>query len=344
MNQKTIHVLNAQGKDLFQGFETKRDLAEPANHPPINFHAYPAATKGCFAQHTDQVLNKDGIVIVLLRRRMGRALKAIKKLRHSGFTVWITFKETGAHQITSAMSRMGNRAKLEKCIKLADAIVIPSPAARQFFRSLDTKDTPLIDLPTPYPIDHAAWSIKPSKKALGKGIMIGTREFNVPSRNHAAAIRIAAQVAEKSHCQLTIINPKGKKFHDQIAKAVGDLPKKQLHLINRSLPYREYLQLISNHRIVFQLDTSGVPGQVAGDCLLANTLCVGGNGEVESIAFADYAITNDDIDSGDWMKILIELITDDNVYGEALKNSRSIAASTLSFSAFRQRLKSLAPS
>lgn len=341
MTQKTIHVLNAQGKDIFQRFETKQDVAEPANHPPINFHAYPAATKGCFAQHTEQILNKDGIVIVLVRRRIGRALKAIKKLRSAGFTVWITFKETGAHQIASAMTSTGNRATLEKCIELADAIVIPSPAARQFFRSIDTKNTLLIDLPTPYPIDHAAWSNKLPGKELGEGIMIGTREFKVPSRNHASAIRIAARVAAENQCRLTIINPKAKKFHEQIAEAVGDLPKKQLHVIDTTLPYREYLKLITSHRVVFQLDTSGVPGQVAGDCLLANTLCVGGNGEVESIAFADYAITHDDIDSRNWGKILTEFITNDDVYTVSLKKSRAIATSTLSFSAFRHRLKSL---
>ena len=341
MTQQTIHVLNAHGNDPFQGFETKRELAEPANHPPINFHAYPAATNGCFAQFTEQLLNKEGIVIVLLRRRMGRALKAIKKLRRAGFTVWITFKETGAHQIASAMSRMGNRAKLEKCIELADAIVIPSPAARHFFRSVETKDTPLIDLPTPYPVDHAAWSGKGSENQLGDGIMIGTREFNVPSRNHAAAIRIAAQVAAKSRCRLTIINPKGKKHHQQIAKAAGDLPKEQLHLVDKSLPYREYLQLIKSHRVVFQLDTSGVPGQVAGDCLLANTLCVGGNGEVENIAFSDYAITNDDMNQRNWLDILNELMSNDDAYADSLKKSRNTAVSVLSFSAFRQRLKTL---
>ena len=171
--------------------------------------------------------------------------------------------------------------------------------------------------------------------------MIGTREFNVPSRQHAEAINIAAEVAAKTKCPLTIINPKGKKHHGKIAKAVGNLPKKQLHIIDQSLPYRDYLKLIAAHRVVFQLDTSGVPGQVAGDCLLANTLCVGGNGEVESIAYADFAIVDNDINSRNWSKILTKLLTNDDHYQKALDNSRAIAASTLSFSAFRQKLKSL---
>lgn len=341
MTRKTIHVLNPQGKDFYQEFETQENIDAPAHHPPINFHAYAAATHGCFAQFTEQVIDKEGVVLVLLRRRMGRALKAIKKLHHGGFTVWITFKETGAHQIASCISRIGNRTKLTKCIALANAIVIPSPAARHFFRNLEIKDTPLIDLPTPYPVDHPAWSTQFTEPLPREGIMIGTREFNVPTRNHAAAIRIAAQVATKNHCRLTIVNPKGKKFRDHIRKAVGKLPEKLLDVIDQSLPYRDYLELIRSHRVIFQLDTSGVPGQVAGDCLLANTLCVGGNGEIESIAFPDYAMTTGELDCRNWIEILDSLITDDALYTKSLEKSQAIAKSSLSFGAFRQGLESL---
>ena len=39
--------------------------------------------------------------------------------------------------------------------------------------------------------------------------------------------------------------------------------------------------------MVFQLDASAVPGQVAGDALLCRMPCVGGNGMVERLAFPD---------------------------------------------------------
>jgi hypothetical protein len=53
------------------------------------------------------------------------------------------------------------------------------------------------------------------------------------------------------------------------------------------LPYPDYLREVARHKIVLQLDTSFVPGQVAGDALLCRIPCAGGNGAIDRLAFPE---------------------------------------------------------
>ena len=52
-------------------------------------------------------------------------------------------------------------------------------------------------------------------------------------------------------------------------------------------PYPRYLRGVAKHKLIFQLDASAVPGQVAGDALLCRVPCIGGNGTTERLAFPD---------------------------------------------------------
>jgi hypothetical protein len=62
-------------------------------------------------------------------------------------------------------------------------------------------------------------------------------------------------------------------------------PEPLLRVVEGRKPYPEYLKLLSRHKIVFQLDASAVPGQVAGDALLCRVPCIGGNGTTERLVF-----------------------------------------------------------
>lgn len=336
-----IHVISPNGRDPYQEFTTKAELTDPRDHPPVNFHAYPAATGGCFTNNVADVINKQGIFLVLLRGRLVNSLKTIKKLKRSGFTVWVSWKETGHHQIASSMERLGVASRLRRCVQLADAIAAPSSAAREFFHRLEVElSTPVIDLPTPYPMDVDAWRSN-TDLSERSGIFIGTREFNVASRNHADALQIAADVATRHQVRLSVINPNGSKGEDAVRATVPHLPEPLLNLVEGKRPYRDYLKLIASHRVVFQLDTSGVPGQVAGDCLLTKTPCVGGNGEVESIAFPDICIVGSDIGSRDWRALLDTLLTDDDSHRATVAKSQQLGAAVLSFTAFRKEIDRL---
>ncbi|QQL44657.1 glycosyltransferase family 4 protein [Sulfuriroseicoccus oceanibius] len=335
------HVICPNGKDPYQEFVTRKELNEPTLHAPINFHAYAAATKGCFATHIGDLTGKQGIFIVLLRGRLVSALRTIKKLKKEGATVWVTWKETGRHQIARSLTRFGAESRARRCLGLADAAVTPSAAAREFFAPLCEKlGKPMISLPTPYPMDVIAWR---SNLPLDQrnGIFIGTREFNVPSRNHTKALQIAAKAASRNQCRLSVINPDGPKGAERIRATVAGLPDEHLHIIEGKRPYRDYLRLIAAHRLVFQLDTSEVPGQVAGDCLLTKTMCIGGNGEVETIAFPETCIDGMNVGARDWDALLDIALTNDAFVNRHVAMSQQLGAAVLSFTAYRKEIDRL---
>ena len=99
-----------------------------------------------------------------------------------------------------------------------------------------------------------------------------------------------------------------------------------LRVIESRLPYPDYLREMAKCRVVFQLDSSAVPGQVAGDALLCRMPCVGGNGAVDQSAFDDSAN-------------LAGLLHDDDAWCTAVESSQSRAQSSLSFSAGAEQVR-----
>src|SRR2546422_11448649 len=116
------------------------------------------------------------------------------------------------------------------------------------------------------------------------GIFVGTREWDVPSRNHFAALLVARQLCETTGEPVTVVNPD----RDKGRRLLGELsfPEGKLRLIEERKSYPDYLCVVARHKIVLQLDRSHVPGQVAGDALLCPVAFVGGDGAVERIAFS----------------------------------------------------------
>src|SRR5205085_12174180 len=116
------------------------------------------------------------------------------------------------------------------------------------------------------------------------GIFVGTREWNVPSRNHLAALLLARQLCQATGEPITVVNLDGYKGR----RLLGELnfPEGKLQVIEKWKTYPDYLRDMAQHKIVLQLDRSNVPGQVAGDALLCRIPCVGGDGAIERIAFS----------------------------------------------------------
>jgi hypothetical protein len=113
---------------------------------------------------------------------------------------------------------------------------------------------------------------------------------------------------------------------------------RDLHVISGKLPYRDYLWLMARHRIVFQLDRSSVPGQVAGDALLCRLPCVGGDGAVDRLAFPDLCGISPNGESA--VKMAERLLSDDDYYTDSIERSRKLALERLSFSKVRSQLLS----
>ena len=94
---------------------------------------------------------------------------------------------------------------------------------------------------------------------------------------------------------------------------------------------------MARHRLVFQLDRSAVPGQVAGDALLCRIPCVGGDGAVERLAFEN--LNGLGRDPAELAALAGSLLADDEAYAAEIEKSRAAALEKLSFSAVAAELQ-----
>ena len=332
-----LAVLNPKGRDPYLDFAHGIDAFNPRVHAPVNFHAYAAATFGAFCDSTAQIISqKDRFdaVFVLIRRRPWFTLKAVEELKKAGMKVVVSWKECGHTQITKQLRSVKAIRAYEEILKIADGIVSPTLAwpprcgdipAAEFWGKMKF-------IATPYPVDYPDWnfSCPISKKS---GIMIGTREFVTLARNHIHAVTRAASIAhEVGLKRVTVVNGERSKGMKKLLGLASSFPPNCLQIIEKPLTYLEYMDLLSSHRIIFQMDRSGVPGQVAGDSLLARTLCAGGSSSIEDIAFPKLSDDGSLRLQGVFEEIR-HLLRDDEAYREAVEESQKIAMEKLSFEA-----------
>ncbi|HEX4083838.1 MAG TPA: hypothetical protein VHY22_02920 [Chthoniobacteraceae bacterium] len=319
----TLAVLNPGGNDREQAFPDGAGAPAAATpHPPVNYHAYAACTHGTFYRDADRIPPAQREVLLVLRRDLGHCLKALRTLKEEGKRVAVSLKESGLHQVAQLLGEPGNMALFREICGLADGCVASTPEMPGVYRAAGGRNVRFI--PTPYPVDDGRWDFSAPER---NGIFIGTREWDVPSRNHAAALLAAASL----NVPVTVVNGEGRAGRKRI-EAAGIAV---VDIIEGRKPYPEYLRLIARHRMVFQLDRSAVPGQVAGDALLCGIPCVGGDGAIERIAFPDscgHGRTPEQL-----REIAAALLRDDGA--AAVSKSREIAMGTLSFAAIATQLR-----
>jgi hypothetical protein len=98
------------------------------------------------------------------------------------------------------------------------------------------------------------------------------------------------------------------------------------------------LRLLAKHKLVWQLDASGVPGQVAGDALLARVPCVGGNGATERLAYPDLCGHGRDVDG--LFDLAARLLEHPHDCEAVMERALNTAREKLSFGAVEKRLES----
>ncbi|MEA3212205.1 MAG: hypothetical protein QOE70_5262 [Chthoniobacter sp.] len=275
-------VLNPSGNDPEQHFPEGAGTPDDRAHPPVNYHAFAACLNGGFYRK-DQALPADvKAVVVLLRRDLKACRQALLELRRAGKKAAIAFKEAGAFQVAELLAKPANLQLFHEICARADAAIATTPDLLPLFRAAGVRAAEFI--PTPYPVDDDRWDFSIPIEERG-GIFIGTREFDTPSRNHLAALLSIKQLAEPMQEPVTVFNVdgwRGRRLLDRLRYAEG-----QLRVVEGRLPYPRYLRVLARHKLVFQLDASAVPGQVAGDALLCRVPCVGGNGATERLVFPD---------------------------------------------------------
>lgn len=320
-----IAVLNPDGNDPEQHFPECAGVPQEKVHPPVNFHAFAACTSGSFHRKPGSIPSDVRSVLLLLRADLKRCFYVLEELKAAGKIVAVTWKETGAHQIAKQLNDASNLEWFFKICASAHGAMATTTETVSLYRSAGAQNVQYI--PTPYPVERPDWdfSIPIAKR---RGVLIGTREFEVPSRNHLAALMTAKLFREP----VTVFNFDGRSGR-KILEAIG---LEQLEIIEKPLGYLDYLRVMARHRIVWQLDSSCVPGQVAGDATLCRIPCIGGHGAVDREAFP--TLTGQGREISDLMGIADQLLHDSRAYESEVKVDASIARERISFSLMTERL------
>src|SRR5437660_12370237 len=329
-----LTVLNPGGRDPEQHFQ---DTPGPGQgeHPPINFHAFAACTRGAFHYDTRRAIAEGTPVLLLLRGEFRASERALDDLKKQGRTVAVSLKETGLHQIAQQLC---NRARLSRFMKIlaqADGCIATTPEAAEIYKCARGKHdaASVAFIPTPYPIEDRRWNLSlPATEQ--SGIFVGTREWDVPSRNHFAALLVARQLCETTGEPVTLVNLDGYKARRLLDEL--KFPDGKLRVIEKRKSYADYLRDVAQHKIVLELDRSHVPGQVAGDALLGRSACVGGDGAIERIAFSKTCGEGRTIN--EIASMALDLLRNADLRAAVVKESQERARERLSFQAVRSQV------
>jgi hypothetical protein len=258
------------------------------------------------------------------------ARRAIEVLKAHGCFIAISFKESGTHQVADLLSRPKRVGVFREIAASADLCISSTPDLLPLYASVSKR---AVFIPTPYPVEFESWNFQRPLENR-RGVLIGTREFTVLSRNHFLAL-VAAKALSTP---ITVINSDGKSGLRTLEAL--NFATNQLTVLG-PMNYPAYLNLMASHRLVLQFDHSSVPGQVAGDSLLCRVPTVGGNGAVERIAFPEINGHGRGID--ELAGLASRLLRDNEYYAKQVAELETISRESLSFGAVRCLLRKLLP-
>src|SRR5687768_544731 len=328
-----LTVLNPGGRDPEQHFpDGAGELTQP--HQPTNFHAYAACTRGSFQRETNSAIGEGTPVLLLLRGDFSASERALNALQKAGRVVAVSLKETGLHQIAEQLRNSTRLERFLRIVKRADACLAPTPEAADLYRAVRGNLDRVAFIPTPYPVEDELWNFsRPLPER--SGIFIGTREWDVPSRNHLTALLVARELGAQTGENVTVFNLDGRKGA-RLLDGIG-FPSGKLRTLEQKSGYPDYLRELSRHKIVLQLDTSFVPGQVAGDALLCRIPCVGGNGAIDRLAFPESCGFHRSI--AEVGQIAARLLSHPGDYEASIARMESVAGQHLSFHHVAEQLR-----
>jgi hypothetical protein len=321
-----LAVLNPAGRDPEQHFAEEIRVSQKS-HAPVNFHAYAACTYGAVFRETKRAIASGWPVLLLLRGDFRATEWALTELKKAKRPTVVAFKETGMYQIAEQLSEPGRLARFLKVARAADGCIASTPEAAELMRTIRPESVAFI--PTPCPLDDENWNWAAANRS---GIFVGTREFDVPSRNHLAAMLAAKKLSDATKEPVTVFNLERRRG----ARMIAQIGFRKIRVHDRRASYRAYLGEVARHKIIFQLDRSRVPGQVAGDALLCRSVCIGGDGATERIAFPETcgeSRTTDEL-----IAIAQRLLLNDAERNTLAKRATEIALGQISFAKGRENL------
>ena len=322
MAEFRLTVLNPDGRDAARDYSQGIGPPNDHEHAPVNFHGYAACTRGAFHRDVKRAVAERLPVLLLLRGDFKATLSALRELKRHRLPVIVSLKETGLHQIARQLADPKRAERFRAVVGAADNCLAATPEALPFYGRGKF-------IPTPYPTCDSRWDFS---RSLGerRGIFVGTREWSTPSRNHLASLTIAAGL----DVPVTVFDEDPRRCR-KVWKSLGFSPDR-LRIIEKRLPYRDYLAEMARHKIVLQADKSSVPGQVAGDALLCRMPCVGGDGAIERLVFPEICEYGRSL--GALALMAARLLDDPSYYQEVVARSQHLAQTILSFEIVKQQL------
>ena len=294
-------------------------------HAPVNFHGYAACTGGVFQRDVKRAVAAGRPVLLLLRSDFKATQRALRTLKRRRLPTVVSLKETGLHQIARQLNDPQRSARFREIVQAADGCLAATPEALAFYGTGRL-------IPTPYPLHDPRWDFSRPFDARS-GIFIGTREWNVPSRQHLAALVLALALGQP----VTVFDENPRRCR-KVLESLG-LPSGSLHVIARRLPYRDYLAEMARHKIVLQADKSAVPGQVAGDALLCRMPCVGGDGAIDRLGFPELCGYGRSL--GELNDLAKRLLRDPEFYSESVSASQRNGRERVGYAAVAKQLDQL---
>jgi hypothetical protein len=250
--------------------------------PPLGYHGFAACTGGAFVRKASNIPASEKRVLLLLDGNMKRGRQAIIDLRRAGKTVVIAFAHTSVPQLLEQLKSPGALEVFQEICTRAHAAITPARDLEPVFRSCGLLYVESI-LP-PVPIDEPAWDFS-TRPETRSGIMLGSWDWHTPSKNHLLALLGLKEVASQMYEPVTVFNLNGWRGRQWLRQL--RYPAGLLQVVERRLPYPEYLRIVARHKLFFQLDSSAGIGRVTADALLTRIPMVGGNGALERVLFPD---------------------------------------------------------
>ena len=336
MSDFTLTVLNPRGRDPEQYFPDHAGDPAVTVPAPVNYHAYAACVAGSYQRDVRKAIGLEKPVLMLIRQDLAVSLKALRQVKDAGLTVAVTLKETGYHQFHKLLGNGGKIRRFREILQLADGVVSPTQALLPVYRLLREGRPPQSCrfIATPYPIEDPRWdfSLPMEERA---GIFVGTRELKTASRNHLQCLVLVKALATELGCPVGIVNSEGRRL-EKVLQSL-DFPLRQTEIRTR-MTVVDYLRFTARFRIIFQLDQSMVPGQVAGDSCMTRQITVGGNGSVDQLVFGPFCADGQDRERP--IEAARRLLTDDEYYRAAVEESMAAARRYLSYEHAAQELRS----
>jgi hypothetical protein len=240
-----LSVLNPWGRDAEQDFAGSSEPASGA-HAPVNFHAYAACTGGKFFRDPARAAAAGAPVLLLLRGDFRVAERALRTLKSAGRQVAVSLKETGLHQIAMQLEDEKRLTRFMQIVTAADGCIAPTPEAADLYRDVRRGEERVAFIPTPYPVHDAQWDFSRPVEHR-HGIFIGTREWDVPTRNHAAALFAARRISDETGARVTVYNYDGRKG-ERLLEQVGFRPNR-LRVMKKS-SYEDYLRIVAELSLI----------------------------------------------------------------------------------------------